>query len=294
MSSELISAMNRFMDASGRKDGLFRTPIDALRLMRFSRDTTARHLVDKPALCIVVQGEKQARFGTRSFSCGPMQALFITLGIPFSAVRGAQGGNPYLGAMIELNLEILREVLEQIDPPVPTEATFGVFAIEIEGGLADCMLRLGRLMMTPKALMVLYPSIMREICYWLLSGPNASEICKLALPDSHSRRIAQAIAKMRADYGQTIRIKELASAARMSPSSFHHYFKALTGMSPLQYQKQIRLIEARRLMMDGTANVESAAHSVGYESASQFSREYTRRFGTPPKRDVAKMREFAA
>jgi AraC-like DNA-binding protein len=295
MSSELISAMNKFMDASRREDGLFRTPIDALRMIRFSGDATADHFIGKPALCIVVQGEKQARFGTRLFSCGPMQALLITLEIPaFSAVREARAGNPYLGAMIELDLEILREVIEQIDPPPPTEATFGVFAIDIDGGLADCLLRLCRLITTPKALTVLYPSIMREICFWLLSGPHASEICKFALPDGHTQRIAQAIAMLRGSYDQTIRVKELASAARMSPSTFHHYFKSLTGMSPLQYQKQIRLLEARRLMMDGAANVESAAYSVGYESASQFSREYARRFGAPPKRDVAKIKQFAA
>jgi transcriptional regulator GlxA family with amidase domain len=135
---------------------------------------------------------------------------------------------------------------------------------------------------------------MREISYWLLTGPHGCEFCKLALPDGHTQRIAQAIAMLRENYHQPMRVKELAEAARMSLSTFHQHFRTLTSMSPLQYQKQLRLLEARRLMMEGAVNVETAAYSVGYESASQFSREYARRFGTSPKRDVARMKEFAA
>jgi transcriptional regulator GlxA family with amidase domain len=127
---------------------------------------------------------------------------------------------------------------------------------------------------------------MREICYWLLSGPNAGELCKLALPETHAARVVKALHLMHADLARTLRVEQLAEAARMSASSFHQHFKALTSMTPLQFQKQLRLIEARRLMVAEAANVTSAAYQVGYESASQFSREYSRMFGVAPKRDV--------
>jgi AraC-like DNA-binding protein len=153
--------------------------------------------------------------------------------------------------------------------------------------------RLVRLLATPKAIPVLYPSIMREIYYWLLSGPNAGAICKIALPNGHTQRIADAIYVLRENFSRSIRIEELAATARMSPSSFHQHFKTLTSMTPLQYQKQLRLLEARRLMVSDAANVTRAALQVGYESPSQFSREYARMFGTPPKRDAMTMKAMA-
>ena len=152
------------------------------------------------------------------------------------------------------------------------------------------MTRLIRLLATPQAIPLLVPAIQRELCFWLLTGRHGSEICKLAHPDSHTQRIAQAIHVLRGDFARPIRIEELAAAARMSASSFHQHFKALTSMTPLQYQKNLRLLEARRLMLDETANATAAAYRVGYESPSQFSREYARMFGAPPRRDVAEFR----
>jgi transcriptional regulator GlxA family with amidase domain len=131
---------------------------------------------------------------------------------------------------------------------------------------------------------------MREISYWLLTGPHGGEVAKLALPDGHARRVAGAIRLLREKFDQPVRMEELADAARMSPSSFYQHFKVLTAMTPLQYQKQLRLLEARRRMLAEEVNVESAAFAVGYESPSQFSREYARMFGTPPKRDVQHLR----
>ena len=127
---------------------------------------------------------------------------------------------------------------------------------------------------------------MREICFWLLTGESGSEVCKLALPDSHTRRIANAIYLLRENFTRSIRVQELAGAARMSVSSFHEHFKVLTSMTPLQYQKQLRLLEARRLILAGGSSVSGAAYRVGYESASQFSREYSRMFGGAPRMDV--------
>jgi AraC-like DNA-binding protein len=146
--------------------------------------------------------------------------------------------------------------------------------------------RLVRLLATPKAIPVLYPAIMREISFWLLTGKNCGEVARVVLPNSRTRRLAEAIQILRDDYVRPIRIDELASVAHMSPSSFHQHFRTLTSMTPLQYQKQLRLLAARRLMTASGINVAAAAYQVGYESASQFSREYARMFGMPPKRDV--------
>jgi len=161
-----------------------------------------------------------------------------------------------------------------------------VFVGKVDDALADCILRLMRMLATPKAIPILDPSVMREVCYWLLSGPHGGEICKLALPDSNIERVVKAVTLLHANFAQTLRIEHLADVARMSPSSFHQHFKALTSMTPLQFQKQLRLLEARRLMVSEAANVADAAYRVGYESASQFSREYSRTFGIAPKQDV--------
>ena len=141
---------------------------------------------------------------------------------------------------------------------------------------------------------MLYPSIMREICYWLLTGPHGAEVARIALANSHAQRVISAIHALRDRFAESVRIEDLASIAQMSSSAFHREFKALTSMTPLQYQKQLRLLEARRLMVTDAANVETAAFQVGYESASQFSREYSRMFGAPPRRDLAASRATAA
>ena len=131
----------------------------------------------------------------------------------------------------------------------------GIFVEDLSQPLADCLVRLTGLLATPRAIPVLYPAIMREICFWMLTGPNGGEVCKLVLPDSQTRRIADAIHLLRDNFTEPVRIEQLAAAARMSPSSFHQHFKTLTSMTPLQYQKQLRLLEARRLMVAGSANV---------------------------------------
>jgi AraC-like DNA-binding protein len=147
---------------------------------------------------------------------------------------------------------------------------------------------------TPGATAALYPAITREICFWLLTGPHGAEVCKLTLPGSHTLRIAAAIGHLRDNFTRSVRVEELAQTAGMSTSSFHQHFKALTSMTPLQYQKQLRLLEARRLMLTDGANVSSAAYQVGYESASQFSREYSRMFGAAPKRDAIELKGAGA
>ncbi|WP_346659129.1 helix-turn-helix domain-containing protein [Bradyrhizobium sp. 191] len=165
---------------------------------------------------------------------------------------------------------------------------------KVDGPLADCVLRVIRMNEAPQAIPILYPTAVREICYWLLTSPHGGKLCRLVLSETNAARVSRAIHLIRTDLARMLRVEQLAEAARMSLSSFHQHFKALTSMTPLQFQKQLRLIEARRLMVTENASVTEAAYQVGYESASQFSREYSRMFGAPPKRDaMAKQRLYS-
>jgi AraC-like DNA-binding protein len=249
----------------------------------------------KPSLCVVAQGAKQIIFGEQVFHYRALQGLVVSIEVPaLGGITQADAAQPFLGMTIDLEADVMREVMGQMQtPPHPNNDNgMGVFVLDIEEALADCLLRMVKLLDQPQALRVLFPSMMREICFWLLSGPRAGEICKLAMSDSHTQRIARAIRLLRENYRQAVRIEQLADAARMSTSSFHQHFRTLTSMTPLQFQKQLRLLEARRLMIADSVNVSEAAYQVGYESASQFSRDYSRMFGVPPKRNSMELKEL--
>jgi AraC-like DNA-binding protein len=297
MSSILKEVVTQCIDANGGGDGVFYTAIDRLVLIRTRGEELPNHIIYRPALCIVVQGAKQVTFGDDVFDYSEMQALVVSVELPaFSRVTRASRKEPFLGIALEFDIGVMRNVMEELEalPKPNPDVGLGVFVDDLNGPLADCLLRLVQMLSTPKAIPILYPLVMREICFWLLTGPNGGEVCKLALPSSHTRRVAKAIYLLRENFVRPVRIEQLAAAARMSPSSFHQHFKMLTSMTPLQYQKHLRLLEARRLMVTDGTNVTSAAYQVGYESASQFSREYVRLFGVPPKRDATELKERAA
>jgi len=297
MSPILIAALNQYLDSNGGDDGALVTPIEGLFLMRSTCERLPYHVMYKPALCITLQGAKQVLFGDKLFDYGEMQALAVSVEIPgVGRVTRASVREPYLGVVLQLDLGILREVSAQLSPPPkPTgNARMGVFAMDVVGPLADCIGRIIQMLGTPQAAPILFPAIMREVSYWLLTGESAGEICKLASPKGRTQRITEAISLLRKDIARPIRIEQLADTAQMSPSSFYQHFKLLTSLTPIQYQKQMRLLEARRLMVETGANVTGAAYRVGYESLSQFSREYARMFGTPPKRDIAELQAVSA
>jgi transcriptional regulator GlxA family with amidase domain len=189
----------------------------------------------------------------------------------------------------------MRDVMATLDePPQATGVVeHGVFVTDFGGPLAECALRMVRLLTTPRAVPALYPAIMREICYWLLTGPHGADVVAMTLANGHAQQVVDAIHLLRARFAEPVRIEDLARSAQMSSSAFHRTFKALTAMTPLQYQKRMRLLEARELMASEGINVETAAFQVGYQSPSQFSREYARMFGAPPKRDVSDLRAAA-
>ncbi len=293
MSDEIRKAITGYMASHGGGDGLYATALPGFYLMRSSTLTMPKPAIYRPALCIIVDGAKQIMFGERLFTYQAMQALVISVEMPaFGQVIRASREQPMIALTLELDVTILREVLEEMESsPKPSgDGGPGVFVQNFGAELQDCVLRLMRMLDTPKSIPILRQAILREISFWLLSGENGSEVCKLALPGSRTRRVADAIHLLRDNFTAPVRVEQLAAAAKMSPSSFHQHFKMLTSMSPLQYQKQLRLLEARRLMVADGLNAANAAYQVGYESASQFSREYARMFGTPPKRDALEHR----
>lgn len=297
MSSALKDAVARYTEERGGADGIYPTAIEGLAFMRLSSETLPHSHVHRPALCLVAQGAKRLTLTDVAYDYAEGQALVVSVELPgFGRVTRASRTAPFLGVVLEFDIGVLREVLEQLDSPPKLDGDLGpgVFVDLLASPVADCVTRLIRLLDAPEAIAVLYPSIMRELSFWLLSGPSGGRIARLALPSGHAQRIADAIQLMRADIARPVRVEELAAAAGMSLSSFHKHFKTLTSMTPLQYLKQLRLLEARRLMVADVANAANAAHRVGYESASQFNREYARMFGAPPKRDMTALRRAAA
>jgi AraC-like DNA-binding protein len=296
MTDDLAHSVLRYTDQQSGKSP-FATAIAGLTILRSDHPKPLSHMIIKPALCITLQGAKWTAFGERRFDYGAGQALVVGVEMPaVGQVTQASPDQPYLGLVIELDLGVMREVIESLDsaPTALESVRHGVFVSDFEGPLADCAARAVRLLETPQAIALLYPAVMREICYWLLTGPHGGEVVKMALGSDRTRRLVGAIHALRDRYADPVRVDELASIAQLSPSAFHRQFKALTAMTPVQYQKQLRLFEARRLLASGETNVENAAFQVGYESASQFSREYSRMFGASPRRDVASLRRLAA
>jgi len=292
MPDPLVEALLRYTERHPGESP-FMTAIEGMAIMRSDHPKPPSHMLSRPAMCNVAQGAKWGMFGGNRLEYRAGQALVIGVETPsIGRVVEATPGEPCLVLAFELDLAIVRSVAEGLDAPprASGEPGRGVFVTDFQGPLADCALRLVRLLDTPQAIPTLYPIIMREICYWLLTGPHGGEVARMTLANGPSQRVINAMHTLRTRFTEAIRVEELASIAQMSPSAFHRQFKALTSMTPLQYQKQLRLLEARRLMISTAFNVETACFQVGYESPSQFSREYARMFGIPPKRDAKQMR----
>lgn len=301
MQSSLLDAVNAYIASQGGGFGLFPTPIAGFNIIRSDQAMMPMRSLYRPSLCVVLQGAKEIHVGETRLDYGAMQCLVVSVDVPATGrIVEASPSRPYVGITLDFDVATLRSVLELIKEPPAQSDEEGpcIFVGLVDDPLAGCMLRLLRMLEQPQAIPVLYPSVMREVCYWLLSGPHGGDVSKLALPDSSIERVVRAISLLHTSFADPLPVARLADVARMSPSSFHRHFKALTSMTPLQFQKQLRLLEARRLMASEAANVTEAAFRVGYESASQFSREYSRTFGVPPKQDAMNQqklyREYAS
>ncbi|MFG1235630.1 AraC family transcriptional regulator [Xanthobacter autotrophicus DSM 597] len=289
MPSSLLEAVTAHIESKGGGQGLFPTAMPGFNIIRSFQEVMPHRKIYQPSLCIVLQGAKQILFGGETLNYGVMECLVVSVALPGTGrIVKASETEPFVGITLDLDIAVIHDIIERMEerPALAASSRPCAFVAQIDEPLAECIQRLVRLADNPKAVPILYPSVMHDVCYWLLSGPHGAEICKLSLPASNTQRVAKAIYLLRENIAQPMRVEQLAEAVNMSLSSFHQHFKALTAMTPLQYQKQLRLLEARRLMVANAASVAAASYTVGYESASQFSREYSRMFGVAPKRDV--------
>lgn len=287
--AELASLIERY---TGR-DGVHPTAVPCLFLYRSSTPSDPLCNVQEPAFGIIAQGSKRVTLGEDVFVYSRAHYIVVSVDLPvMGQVIEATPGAPYLGVRIDLDIKQLGTLIVEAGLPgaASQQTGRGLFVNRIGTPLLGAVLRLMRLLESPQDIPVLGPLILREIHYRLLLGDEGGRLRQMVLADSQSQRIVKAIAWLKRNYARPLRIEAIARELHMSSSSLHHHFKAVTAMSPLQYQKQLRLQEARRLMLSEMVDAATAGHRVGYESPSQFSREYSRLFGEPPVRDMARLR----
>lgn len=292
--TELCDTVRRHADAHADAGGIAATPIPGLSTVRATRPSGLLHAVSKPLVCLVQQGAKSVTMGTQEFAFGAGDSLLITADVPtVSQVTRASVAAPYYSLVLELDRAVIAEVATQM-MAVSAADHAAIRVSPTEREVADAALRLMRLLDRPASVPVLHVQLVRELHYWLLAGRHGAAIRRLGWPDDYAERIGRAVALLRADFATPIRVQRLAAEAAMSASTFHLHFRAVTSLSPLQFQKHLRLIEARRLMLAEGTNATHTAYAVGYESLSHFTREYSRLFGSPPLRHVQNERRSTA
>ena len=271
------------------------SPVPGLLLLRHPVPTPMTGTLYEPVVCLILQGMKEVVLGTMSVQLGPGHAMVVSHDLPVqSRITLARTDEPYLAVILTLDVPMLRGLHEEIGPVVAEGKNARSLAVyEADDRLLDALGRYLGLADDPVEMNVLAPLILREIHFRLLVAPDGGMLRRLLRPDSHASKIARAIFHLRRDFRDPISIPDLASSCGMSPSSFHKHFRGITATTPLQYQKRLRLLEARRLLSEGDHSVSSAAYEVGYESPNQFSREYARTFGASPRSDLPHRRRAA-
>jgi len=253
------------------------------------------HATVRPALCMVAQGAKRVMLGQEAYHYDPSHMLIFSVDLPVTGeVVRASLVEPFLAFMMDLNPQKVAELVLRVYPhglPREVHESRGLYVCPVNVSIVDAAARLLELMAQPRDAELLAPLVIEEILIRLLRSPVGGRVAQVGLAESSVHGIAKAVAWLRENFSKPMRVAHLAELAHMSVSSFHQHFKSVTSMSPLQYQKVIRLQEARRLMLSTTMDVSSASYQVGYQSASQFSREYARFFGSPPNKDMARLKE---
>jgi AraC-like DNA-binding protein len=287
------NVLARVIRRFAQTDGDHNTVIPALTLHRRSAPSEPLHCIYNLGLGVVAQGGKQVLLGGEAIDYGPGQSMLTTIDLPVvSHVTRANVREPFLGMMLTLDVRAIVQIASELDaPPSRRDDVSGSISFKaLDAALLDALIRLVTLLDEPALALRLAPLIQQEVIIRLLTGPHGSPLRRLVTAGSPSQQIAKAVAWLKQNFVETLHGDELADRAHMSPSTFRQHFRALTGLSPLQYQKQLRLQEARQLMLNQNLDASSAAGHVGYESASQFSREYSRLFGDPPQRDIKRLR----
>ncbi|WP_307347952.1 AraC family transcriptional regulator [Paenibacillus polymyxa] len=290
---EKQAELARLIERFSNQDGVLATAIPSLHFVRSSHTTVPIHQVHEPALCIVAQGRKVVMLAEESYHYGTSDYLVVSVDLPISGqVIQASAEAPYLCLRLNFDpYQVLDLIKESAFPtsPMPVSRR-GLYVSQTNSLLLDAVVRLVHLLENPQDVPVLAPLVIREILYRLLQGNQGESLKQLVMTGSHSNRIAEVIKRIKQDYDKPLRIEELSKLANMSPSSLHRHFKEVTAMSPMQYQKQLRLQESRRLLLSESADAADVGFQVGYESPSQFSREYARLFGLPPISDIKRLR----
>jgi AraC-like DNA-binding protein len=291
---ELVTLIARLTEGV---EGSLETGIDGFFLHRITNPQGPKHAVQKPVFAVIAQGAKRLFVGDDVYDYDPMHYLVSSVDLPMvGKVTMSSPETPYLGLRIDLDTREIGSLIgdEHLPQGISSDASRGLFVNRLDITLLDAVLRLLRLLDTPRDIPILAPMVKREILYRLLMNGQGALLRQTVLQDSQMNRIAKAIRMMKESFAQPLRVDDIARDVHMSVSSLHHHFKVVTAMSPLQYQKNLRLQEARRLMLADDVSVATASQTVGYESPSQFSREYSRMFGAPPLRDKRRWLEEEA
>ena len=288
-----VSALAHAVATFAQSDGDYTTAIPALSLHRRSAATEPLHCIYGLGLGVIAQGSKQVMLGDDVMDYGPGQSMLTTIDLPVvSHVTQASVRRPFLGLLLTLDSRNIVQLASEMELPRPSrERAYRPVSIEgLDEALLDGLIRLVNLLDEPALVPRLAPLIQQEITIRLLTGPYGPQLQHLAAVGSPGQQIAKAVAWLKQNFTQALHVDDLAARTHMSPSTFRQHFRAITGMSPLQFQKHMRLQEARQLMLNQSLDAGNAGGLVGYESASQFSREYSRLFGAPPQRDIRRMR----
>ena len=289
---ELSAKIAKLTDSQGSKA----TAVPALSLVRLDAPTETLSYMHEPSICLIAQGAKRVRLGDEAYAYDAHHFLLTSVDLPIVAqVVEASPEKPYLGLKLTLDPREVAQLMadSSLPPPRTQYEDRGMAVGELSDDLLCAFLRLLDLLEEPEHISILAPLVQREILYRLLVGPQGQRLRQIGAAGCRSHQVARAIDWLKENFMEPLRIDDLAARVRMSTSAFHHHFRSLTAMSPLQYQKWLRLHEARRLMLAERLDVADAAFQVGYESPSQFSREYSRLFGAPPLRDVKGLRATA-
>ncbi|WP_248928441.1 AraC family transcriptional regulator [Paenibacillus hamazuiensis] len=289
---EKHAQLSNLIEKFTAQDGVHSTIISSLELIRSSTTTLPVLRVHEPALCIVTQGSKVVMLEQERYSYGPSNYLVVSVDLPISAqITEASPENPYLCIRLKLEPMQIFDILKESSSESikKREMRRGIFVTETNQSIIDAVIRLIHLLETPEDVPILGPLIIREIYYRVLKGEQGDYLRQIALDGSNMQRIVRVINQIKNNYAAPLHIEELAHSIHMSPASLFRHFKEVAAMSPLQYQKKIRLLEARRLLLSEAIDAAEAGFRVGYESPSQFSREYRRMFGMPPVSDIKQL-----
>lgn len=295
-----VSALAKLISAHAPYDGIFELRVPGVHVIKVSRPSTQpTHAILHPSVCIVAQGAKSVMVGDDVYGYEASQVAVYSVDIPVAAqITRASHAEPYLTLKIDIDAEKIAALATKVFPhglPQQRESR-PLYVGEADPHIVEAGVRLIGVMDRATHAELIAPLIIDEILIRLLGGPMGTRIAQMGLTDSSFHRIAKAIAWLRSNFDQAADVEELAKLVNMSLSTFHRQFRAVTSMSPLEFQKALRLQEARRLMLTSMLDVSAAARRVGYMSASQFTREYGRAFGSPPTKDIHRLREesFAA